>query len=187
MHAQDFNWDLGPALAGFLAESAGCLSETEHRTLESLIVSTANASSTNAQKQNALNTLSICLLRPCLTMSMVAWFRPLILDLVGRWKSLIVISTCPHHREDPSDEDNHSNLEQSAAEQMAFAFGRMLPIAPQIEPYVLFVSMIGIESHLTFIRHTLSILSRSPHLFEIALSTTSSEVRLTPIEINEDD
>lgn len=141
MNAQDFNWDLGPALAGFLAESAGCLSETEHRTLESLILSNTNASLTNAQKQNALNTLSICLLRPCLTLPMVACFRPVILDLVGRWKSLVVVvSTCPCHRGDSLNEGNPELLatpEQLSAVQMAFAFGRMLPIAPQIEPYVL--------------------------------------------------
>ncbi len=136
MEAQDFNWDLGPSLAGFLSESQRCLSEAERRTLESLL-SDANGASTS-QKQSVLNILSLCILRPCLTMPMMAWFRPLILDLVGRWKSLVAASNCPcHHDSSSMDCQSSDKVEtQQRMEQMAFAFGKMLRIAPQIEPYV---------------------------------------------------
>jgi hypothetical protein len=95
------------------------------------------------QNLDSLDLISELLARPCLTIKIVKLYRPLVLDLVSRWKDYKEFHACPIHGTSASNSSPKREIngqiksihESSRMECIAFALAQIIAIIPQITRY----------------------------------------------------
>ena len=150
----EFEADISSGLAQLVSNPSlnQCMHPHELHCLEQLLMHHP-ISSDDARKsiRSGIAILSGLLSRECMTLDILKLFRPLTLDLVGRWKGSMDFKLCPRHDQmidslhcgSPKHDLNgnvknlqslHLNAIQSDVKQenMASALALILPIAPQI-------------------------------------------------------